>query len=139
MVVRELKDWYPQYNKPLLISGPCSVETEEQLRNSVLPIIDKVDFVRGGIWKPRTRPGNFEGHGERALQWVQALRKETPFKFAMEVATPEHVELAHRYEVDLVWIGARTTVNPFNVAELAESFKGSELPVFINNPIHMCQ
>ncbi|GHE66301.1 chorismate mutase [Roseivirga thermotolerans] len=136
MVVRELKDWYPQYNKPLLISGPCSVETEEQLRNSVLPIIDKVDFVRGGIWKPRTRPGNFEGHGERALQWVQALRKETPFKFAMEVATPEHVELAHQYEVDLVWIGARTTVNPFNVAELAESFKGSELPVFIKNPIH---
>lgn len=136
MVVRELKDWYTDYKKPLVISGPCSVETEEQFRASVEPILSKVDFVRGGIWKPRTRPGNFEGNGEVALQWVNALKKEKPFRFAMEVATPEHVELAFKYEVDLVWIGARTTVNPFNVAELAESLKGSKLPVLVKNPIH---
>lgn len=120
----------------MIISGPCSVETEQQFRDSVLPIIEHVDFVRGGIWKPRTRPGNFEGHGEKALKWVKSLKEDTPFKFALEVATPEHVELAHQYEVDLVWIGARTTVNPFNVAELAEALQGSELPVLVKNPIH---
>ncbi|HEY9117674.1 MAG TPA: chorismate mutase [Roseivirga sp.] len=136
MVIRELKDWYTDYKKPLIISGPCSVETEEQFRNSVLPIIDKVDFVRGGIWKPRTRPGHFEGNGEEALRWVNTLKSEHQFKFALEVATPEHVELSHKYGADLLWIGARTTVNPFNVSELAEALKGSELPVFVKNPIH---
>lgn len=136
MNIRELKNWYQDYKKPLIISGPCSVETEQQFRDSVLPILNKVDFVRGGIWKPRTRPGNFEGNGEKALKWVKALKEETPFKFAMEVATPEHVELAHQYQIDLVWIGARTTVNPFNVAELAEALQGSDLPVLVKNPIH---
>lgn len=136
MDIRELKDWHLNFQKPLVISGPCSVETEEQFRQSVLPILDKVDFVRGGIWKPRTRPGNFEGNGEQALQWVKALKAEHPFRFAMEVATPNHIELAHQYEVDLIWIGARTTVNPFNVSELAEALKGSELPVLVKNPIH---
>ena len=136
MQIRELKDWYGEYKKPLIISGPCSVETEEQFRASVLPILDQVDFVRGGIWKPRTRPGNFEGNGKKALEWVKSLKAEQPFRFAMEVATPEHVQLAHDYQVDLIWIGARTTVNPFNVAELAEALKGSELPVLVKNPIH---
>lgn len=136
MVIRELKNWHKEYKRPLIISGPCSVETEKQLRESVLPILDKVDFVRGGIWKPRTRPGNFEGNGEKALQWVANLKQETPFKFAMEVATPEHVELAIKYGVDLLWIGARTTVNPFNVAELAEALQGTSIPVLVKNPIH---
>lgn len=136
MDIRELKDWHLNFQKPLVISGPCSVETEQQFRQSVLPILDKVDFVRGGIWKPRTRPGNFEGNGEQALKWVKALKAEHPFRFAMEVATPNHIELAHQYEVDLIWIGARTTVNPFNVSELAEALKGSELPVLVKNPIH---
>jgi len=136
MHIRELKDWYTEYKKPLIISGPCSVETEAQFRTSVESILDKVDFVRGGIWKPRTRPGNFEGLGETALKWVNSFKKEQPFKFAMEVATPQHIELAHKYKVDLIWIGARTTVNPFNVAELAEALQGSPLPVLVKNPIH---
>lgn len=136
MQIAPITEWYSDFQKPLIISGPCSIETEEQLKRSVLPLLPHVDFVRGGVWKPRTRPGNFEGHGEIALQWVKKLKQHHPFKFAMEVATPEHVELAHQYEVDLVWIGARTTVNPFNVAELSEALKGSHLPVLVKNPIH---
>ncbi len=136
MKIHPIKEWYSEFQKPLIISGPCSVETEEQFRKSVLPILDDVDFVRGGVWKPRTRPGNFEGNGEEALKWMHDLRQEHPFKFTIEIATPEHVELAQKYGVDLLWIGARTTVNPFNVSELAEALKGSPTPVLVKNPIH---
>ena len=123
-------------NSPLLIAGPCSAESEEQLRKSIFPILHKVDFVRAGIWKPRTRPGNFEGAGEDALIWMNNLRQETPFKAAIEVATPEHVELALKHNIDLLWIGARTTVNPFAVSELAAALKGTDVPVYVKNPIH---
>ncbi len=136
MQITELKDWIVDYNKPLVIAGPCSVESEEQLRNSVLPIIDHVDIVRGGIWKPRTRPGSFEGVGEKGLQWVKSLKNEVSFMFATEVATPKHVELALKYGVDVLWIGARTTVNPFNVSELASALQGIDIPVFVKNPVH---
>jgi len=136
MQIRELKDWIIDYKKPLVIAGPCSVESEEQLRKSVLPIIDHVDILRGGIWKPRTRPGSFEGVGEKGLQWMSSLKKEVSFKFATEVATPKHVELALKYGVDVLWIGARTTVNPFNVSELASALQGIDIPVFVKNPIH---
>ena len=136
MQIIELKDWIVDYKKPLVIAGPCSVESEEQLRKSVLPIIDHVDILRGGIWKPRTRPGSFEGVGEKGLQWMSSLKKEVSFKFATEVATPKHVELALKYGVDVLWIGARTTVNPFNVSELASALQGIDIPVFVKNPIH---
>ncbi len=136
MQITALKDWMNGYEKPLVIAGPCSIENEKQLHDSVLPIVDRVDIIRGGIWKPRTRPGSFEGVGEQGLQWVSALKKEKPFKFATEVATLEHVALALKYGVDVLWIGARTTVNPFNVSELAAALQGVDIPVFVKNPIH---
>ncbi|MBO3700047.1 chorismate mutase [Roseivirga sp. E12] len=136
MQITAPKDWIEEYKKPLVLAGPCSVESEKQFRASVLPIVDNVDIIRGGIWKPRTRPGSFEGVGEKGLQWVKSLKEEVSFKFATEVATPEHVELALKYHVDVLWIGARTTVNPFNVSELASSLKGVDIPVFVKNPIH---
>lgn len=136
MQIEALKDWVETYNKPLVIAGPCSVENEEQFRKSVTPLIDQADIIRGGIWKPRTRPGSFEGVGEKGLQWVKSLKNETSFRFATEVATPEHIALALKYEVDVLWIGARTTVNPFNVSELASALEGVDIPVFVKNPIH---
>ncbi len=136
MQITALKDWMNGYEKPLVIAGPCSIENEKQLHDSVLPIVDRVDIIRGGIWKPRTRPGSFEGVGEKGLQWMSALKKEKSFKFATEVATAEHVALALKYGVDVLWIGARTTVNPFNVSELASALQGVDIPVFVKNPIH---
>lgn len=136
MKITKLKDWVKDYKKPLVIGGPCSVEDETQLRSSVLPLLESVDIIRGGIWKPRTRPGSFEGVGEKGLQWVKSLKEEHSFKFATEVATPEHIELALKYGVDMIWIGARTTVNPFNVSELAAALQGVDIPVFVKNPVH---
>lgn len=136
MQITGLKDWIGTYQKPLVIAGPCSVESKEQLAQSVLPILDKTDIIRGGIWKPRTRPGSFEGMGEKALAWVKDLKTEHQFRFTTEVATPEHVELAMKYGVDVLWIGARTTVNPFNVSELATALSGIDIPVLVKNPVH---
>ena len=129
-------NWIKERNEPFLIAGPCSAESEEQLKQSILPILDRVAYVRAGIWKPRTRPGHFEGVGEKGLVWINNLKASHDFKFATEVGTPEHVELALKHKVDLVWIGARTTVNPFLVSELAEALKGTSLPVLVKNPIH---
>lgn len=136
MQIDDLKTWIGDYKKPLVIAGPCSVETKEQLLESILPILDKTDIVRGGIWKPRTRPGSFEGIGEVGLKWVNELKKEFDFKFATEVATPEHAALALKYGVDVIWIGARTTVNPFNVSEMASALAGINIPVLVKNPVH---
>jgi len=136
MKIGGLKGWMKGYAKPMVIAGPCSVETEDQFRKSVEPILSKTTFVRGGIWKPRTRPGSFEGVGEIGLKWVKSLKDELNFKFATEVATPEHVALALKYDVDVLWIGARTTVNPFNVSEIAAALTGVDIPVFVKNPVH---
>ncbi len=133
---KDLKGWYEQTANPLMIAGPCSAESEDQLRKSIFPILDSIQYVRAGIWKPRTRPGNFEGVGSAGLKWLQNLRQERPFKIATEVATPEHVEIALKYKVDLLWIGARTTVNPFAVSEIAESLQGIDITVLVKNPIH---
>ena len=136
MEIKDLKGWMKKYQKPLIIAGPCSVESPDQLRRSVVPILKTTDIVRGGIWKPRTRPGSFEGVGQEGLKWVQDLKAEHSFKFATEVATPEHVESALKHQVDVLWIGARTTVNPFNVSELAAVLEGVDIPVLVKNPIH---
>ena len=136
MEIKDLKGWNEKYQKPLIIAGPCSVESPHQLRQSIVPILEQTDIVRGGIWKPRTRPGSFEGVGEEGLKWIQDLKAEHPFKFATEVATPEHVELTLKHKVDVLWIGARTTVNPFNVSELASALRGVNIPVLVKNPIH---
>lgn len=121
----------------MVIAGPCSVENEEQILATAYALarIPEVSMLRGGIWKPRTRPEAFEGRGEEGLKWLLEAKQETGLPIATEVATPEHVELALKYEVDALWIGARTVVNPFSVQQLADALKGMDLPVFIKNPV----
>lgn len=121
----------------MIIAGPCSVESEEQILATAraLAQLPEVCMLRGGIWKPRTRPEAFEGRGEEGLVWLREAKRETGLPVATEVATPEHVELALKYEVDALWIGARTVVNPFSVQQLADALKGNDIQVFIKNPI----
>ena len=122
---------------PIIIAGPCSVESEEQILATAqaLAQIPDVKMLRGGIWKPRTRPDAFEGRGVEGLTWLREAKQETGLPIATEVATPEHVELALRYNVDALWIGARTVVNPFSVQQLAEALKGVDVLVFVKNPV----
>ena len=122
--------------KPFIISGPCSAESEGQLLQIAESIKDKIDVFRAGIWKPRTNPNSFEGVGERGLRWLQNVRQLNGLKTITEVATAKHVELCLKAEVDMLWIGARTTVNPFYVQEIAEALRGTNIPVFVKNPIH---
>ena len=122
---------------PILISGPCSVESEEQIMATAqaLAQIPQVTMLRGGIWKPRTRPDAFEGRGEQGLVWLREAKLATGLPTITEVATPEHVELALKYDVDALWVGARTVVNPFSVQQLADALRGTDVPVFIKNPV----
>lgn len=124
--------------KPLIISGPCSAETETQVLETAqrLAKTGKVDMLRAGIWKPRTRPGSFEGIGTKGLPWLQQAKKLTGLPTTVEVATGKQVEDALHFEVDMLWIGARTTVNPFSVQEVADALRGSDVPVLIKNPIN---
>lgn len=121
----------------MVIAGPCSAETEEQVMTTALDLASKgCHMFRAGVWKPRTKPGGFEGHGEPALKWMQQVKKETGMLVGTEVATPEHVELALKYGIDILWIGARTTANPFAVQALADSLEGIDVPVLIKNPVN---
>ena len=115
--------------RPFVIAGPCSAETEEQVMKTAkdLAALGCHNF-RAGIWKPRTKPGGFEGNGEKALPWMQRVKAE--------VATPEHVELALKYGMDILWVGARTTANPFAMQALADALKGVDIPVFVKNPVN---
>jgi len=124
--------------RPLIISGPCSAETEEQVVETVQRIAatGKVDMIRAGIWKPRTRPGSFEGIGVKGLPWLLRAKKLTGLPTMVEVATGKQVDDAINFEVDVLWIGARTTVNPFSVQELADALRGTDVPVLIKNPIN---
>jgi chorismate mutase len=124
--------------RPLIISGPCSAETEEQVIQTAtrLAATGKVDILRAGIWKPRTRPGSFEGIGTKGLPWLQQAKKESGLPVAVEVATAKQVEDALHFGVDVLWIGARTTVNPFSVQDVADALKGADVPVLIKNPIN---
>lgn len=124
--------------RPLIISGPCSAETEEQVIQTAnrLAATGKVDILRAGIWKPRTRPGSFEGIGTKGLPWLQQARKQSGLPVAVEVATGKQVEDALHFDVDVLWIGARTTVNPFSVQEVADALRGVDVPVLIKNPIN---
>jgi chorismate mutase len=136
--VSPLESWVNTDGKPLIIAGPCSAETEEQVLETAEGIARNgyAHIYRAGVWKPRTRPGSFEGKGEEALPWLQKVKEQTGLKTAVEVATPQHVELALKYGVDVLWIGARTTVNPFNVQDLADALKGVDVPVLIKNPVN---
>ncbi len=124
--------------RPLIISGPCSAETEEQVLETAtrLAATGKVDMLRAGIWKPRTRPGSFEGVGTKGLPWLQQAKKITGLPVAVEVATGKQVEDALHFDVDVLWLGARTTVNPFSVQEVADALRGVKVPVLIKNPIN---
>src|SRR6476620_5925057 len=124
--------------RPLIISGPCSAETEEQVLETAsrLAKTGKVDMLRAGIWKPRTRPGSFEGIGTKGLPWLQRAKEATGLPIAVEVATGKQVEDALHFDVDVLWIGARTTVNPFSVQEVADAMRGITNPVLIKNPIN---
>jgi chorismate mutase len=124
--------------RPMIISGPCSAETEEQVMETTarLAKTGKVDMLRAGIWKPRTKPGLFEGIGVKGLPWMANAKKATGLPITVEVATAKHVEDALSFGVDVLWIGARTTVNPFSVQEVADALKGVQVPVLIKNPIN---
>src|ERR1700753_2607694 len=124
--------------RPLIISGPCSAETETQVVETMtrLAKTGKVDIIRAGIWKPRTKPGMFEGIGTKGLPWLQHAKKLTGLPVTVEVATGKQVEDALTFDVDILWIGARTTVNPFSVQEVADALRGVDVPVLIKNPIN---
>lgn len=124
-------------NKPLIIAGPCSAESEEQLLTTAQAVAatGKVDILRAGIWKPRTRPGAFEGAGVKALPWYAKAKEITGLPISTEVANAKHVEQAQAFDVDVFWIGARTTSNPFSTQEVAEALRGTEKMVFVKNPV----
>lgn len=123
--------------RPLVIAGPCSAETEEQVINTATELAQiGVKIFRAGIWKPRTRPGAFEGVGVEGLPWLQRVKKETGMYVGCEVATAKHCYEAIKYGVDILWIGARTTANPFAVQEIADALRGTDIPVLVKNPVN---
>lgn len=123
--------------RPIVIAGPCSAESEEQVMTTAKQLADKgCRMFRAGVWKPRTKPGGFEGQGEAALPWLQNVKNTTGMLVATEVATPEHVELALKYGIDILWVGARTSANPFAMQALADSLKGVDVPVLVKNPVN---
>ncbi|HTM97163.1 MAG TPA: chorismate mutase [Pedobacter sp.] len=136
--IQPLESWIDVKNQPLLISGPCSAETEDQLLSTahLLAATGKVSVLRAGIWKPRTRPGEFEGIGSIGLEWLKRAKAETGLPTAVEVANAKHVEEALAAGVDILWIGARSTVNPFTVQEIADALKGVDIPVLVKNPVN---
>lgn len=138
MEVESLKNWLSPISEPIIIAGPCGAESVEQLRQTArqLAAMNRISLFRSGVWKPRTRPNSFEGKGEEALKWLQEIKSEFGFKITVEVANAQHTELALKYGIDVLWIGARTTVNPFSVQEIADVLKGTDTPVFVKNPIH---
>ncbi|MBR6106362.1 MAG: bifunctional 3-deoxy-7-phosphoheptulonate synthase/chorismate mutase type II [Paludibacteraceae bacterium] len=123
--------------RPIVIAGPCSAETEEQVLESAKQLAAQgIKIFRAGVWKPRTKPGGFEGNGLDALPWLQRVKKETGMYVSTEVATAKHVEAALGAGVDLLWIGARTTADPFAVQEIADTLKGVDVPVLVKNPVN---
>jgi len=133
--IHPMARWAPADRRPLIIAGPCAAESEEQVHETARRLSTvRVDFFRAGIWKARTRPGTFEGIGDGALPWLRAAGQRYGMRTATEVAQPSHVEAALEAGIDLLWIGARTTVNPFSVQELANALRGTDVPVLVKNP-----
>ncbi len=125
-----------ELERPIIISGPCSAETEEQLLATAHQLKEQgVKIFRAGVWKPRTKPGGFEGVGKEALEWMKRVRRETGMLISVEVATAEHVRQALAADVDLIWVGARTSANPFAVQEVADALTGVDIPVLVKNPV----
>ena len=136
--IQALDQWIRIDHLPLVISGPCRAETEDQVMQTARAIarIPNVKIFRAGIWKPRTRPGSFEGVGLEGLQWLKRVKEETGLLTAVEVANPEHIRAALKNEVDILWIGARTVVNPFSLQDLAIELRGVDIPVMVKNPVN---
>jgi len=136
--IQPLESWIKTGKEPLLIAGPCSAETEDQLVATahLLAATGRVSALRAGIWKPRTRPGEFEGIGSIGLEWLNTAKKETGLPTTVEVATAKHVEEALKAGVDILWVGARSTVNPFTVQEIADALRGVDVPVMVKNPVN---
>lgn len=130
-------DWLANAKRPLIVAGPCSAESEEQMITTAKEIaaINKNIIFRAGIWKPRTRPNSFEGLGNSALPWMKKVKEETGLLTATEVANAHHVESCLENKIDILWIGARTSVNPFSVQEIADALQGTDIPVFVKNPV----
>lgn len=137
MNLKPLNEWGIIEDKPLIISGPCSAETKEQVLKTAHQLKEiGINVYRAGIWKPRTRPNSFEGVGSEGLDWLKQVKKETGLLIAVEVANVKHVYEALKAGIDILWIGARTSVNPFAVQEIADALKGVDIPVLIKNPIN---
>ena len=140
MTLQDLENnWVKEFPKPLIIAGPCSAESEKQMLETAKRIKETnagVPIFRAGIWKPRTKPNGFEGVGAIGLNWLKKVKEEYGFKTATEVANAHHVAAALEADVDILWIGARSTVNPFTVQEIAEALKGTEKPVLVKNPVN---
>ena len=123
--------------RPIVIAGPCSAETEEQVMNTATQLCKKgIKIFRAGVWKPRTKPGGFEGVGTLGLPWLKRVQEELGMLVSTEVATPKHVEACLESGIDILWIGARTTANPFAMQELADSLRGVDIPVLVKNPVN---
>lgn len=123
--------------RPYIIAGPCSAETEDQVMKIAHELKDqKIDLYRAGIWKPRTKPGSFEGVGALGLKWLRRVKEETGMKVTTEVANRVHVDECLYHDIDVLWIGARTTVNPFSLQDIADALKGTDIPVMVKNPIN---
>ncbi len=132
------RNWFRKTKYPTVIAGPCSAESEEQVFETCRKIAanGKVDILRAGIWKPRTRPGSFEGIGIKGLPWMRQMKIETGLPVTVEVAKAGHVEACLEFDIDILWIGARTSVNPFAVQEIAEAVRGVDIPILVKNPIN---
>lgn len=137
MIIDDWRSWTNTEKDALLIAGPCSAESPEQLALVAAHLQSLgIEIMRAGVWKPRTRPNSFEGKGEEALVWLRYIKQSYPIKIATEVASPLHVEKALKYGMDVLWLGARTTVNPFLVQEIANALQGVNMPVLVKNPIN---
>jgi chorismate mutase len=136
--IQPIKEWLPQLNNPLLIAGPCSLESEEQALSTarLLAQDHRVFVYRGGVWKPRTRPGSFEGVGSIGLKWLQKVKEETGLPVGTEVANAQHTEEALNAGIDILWVGARSTASPFVVQEIADVLKGTDAVVMVKNPVN---
>ena len=138
-IKKENRQWLNnmQLSHPIVIAGPCSAETEAQVLKTAHELKSTdTNVFRAGIWKPRTRPGGFEGVGEKGLPWLQKVKAETGMLVTTEVGNASHVEKALKHDIDILWIGARTTVNPFVVQEIATALKGVDKPVLVKNPVN---
>jgi chorismate mutase len=134
-----ISEWFDQTkHAPVIISGPCSAETEQQVIDTAMQLnsIERVSIFRAGLWKPRSRPDSFEGVGSIGFEWLKRVKEETKLLIAVEVATPEHVEECLKNNIDILWVGARTSSNPFSVQELANSLRGIDIPILVKNPIN---